>query len=164
MQLCSSLNILWHCISLELEWELTFSSPVTTAEFSKLLAYSVRHFHSVIFRNWNSSAGIPSSLLVLFEVMLPKPHLTLHSKMFGSRWVITPSSLSGSLRSFLYSSSVCSYHVFLMSSASVRFISFLFFNCAYLCMKCSLAISNFLEEISSLAHSIVFLYFFALIT
>ena len=30
-------------------------------------------------------------------------------------------------------------------------------------MKCSLGISNFLEEISSLSHSIVFLYFFALI-
>ena len=31
-------------------------------------------------------------------------------------------------------------------------------------MKCSLGISNFLEEISSPSHSIVFLYFFALIT
>ena len=31
-------------------------------------------------------------------------------------------------------------------------------------MKCSPGISNFLEEISSLSHSIVFLYFFALIT
>ena len=31
-------------------------------------------------------------------------------------------------------------------------------------MKFSLGISNFLEEISSLSHSIVFLYFFALIT
>ena len=31
-------------------------------------------------------------------------------------------------------------------------------------MKCSLGISNFLEEISSLSHSIVFLYFFALIS
>ena len=30
--------------------------------------------------------------------------------------------------------------------------------------KCSLSISNFLEEISSLSHSIVFLYFFALIS
>ena len=30
-------------------------------------------------------------------------------------------------------------------------------------MKCSLGISNFLEEISGLSHSIVFLYFFALI-
>ena len=34
---------------------------------------------------------------------------------------------------------------------------------AHFCMKCSLGISHFLEEISSLSHSIVFLYFFALI-
>ena len=31
-------------------------------------------------------------------------------------------------------------------------------------MKYSLGISNFLEEISSLSHSIVFFYFFALLT
>ena len=31
-------------------------------------------------------------------------------------------------------------------------------------MKCSLGISNFLEEISRLSHSLVFLYFSALIT
>ena len=31
-------------------------------------------------------------------------------------------------------------------------------------MKCSLGISNFLEEISRLSHSVVFLYFFALIS
>src|SRR5574341_961746 len=35
---------------------------------------------------------------------------------------------------------------------------------AHLCMKCPLGISNFLEEISSLSHSVVLLYFFALIT
>ena len=34
---------------------------------------------------------------------------------------------------------------------------------AHLCKKCSLGISNFLEEISSLSHSVVFLYFFPLI-
>ena len=39
-----------------------------------------------------------------------------------------------------------------------------YFYCAHLCMKYSLGISNFLEEISSLSHSIIFLYFFALIT
>ena len=38
--------------------------------------------------------------------MLPKAHLTSHSGMSGSRWVITPSWLSGSWRSFLYSSSM----------------------------------------------------------
>ena len=31
-------------------------------------------------------------------------------------------------------------------------------------MKCSLGLSSFLEEISNLSHSIVFLYFFVLIT
>ena len=35
MQLCSSLSILWHCLSLGLKQKLTFSNPVTTAEFSK---------------------------------------------------------------------------------------------------------------------------------
>ena len=35
--------------------------------------------------------------------------------------------------------------------------------CAHFCIKYSLGISNFLEEISSLSHSIVFLYFFGLI-
>ena len=36
------------------------------------------------FRIWNSSAGIPSPPLVLFIVMLPKAHLTLRSRMYGS--------------------------------------------------------------------------------
>ena len=36
VQLYSSLNIHWHCRSLGLEWKLTFSSPESTAEFSKL--------------------------------------------------------------------------------------------------------------------------------
>ena len=77
--------------------------------------------------NLNSSAGIPSPPLALFVVMLPKDHLTLHSRMSGSRWVITPSWLSGSWRSFLHSYSVYSCHLFLISSASVRPIPFLSF-------------------------------------
>ena len=72
--------------------------------------------------------------------------------------------LSGSWRSFLYSAFVYSCHLFLISSASVRSIPFLSFFRAHLCMECSLGISNFLEEIYSLSHSIVFPYFFALIT
>ena len=35
VQLCSSFNILWHYLSLGLEWKLTFSSPVATAAFSR---------------------------------------------------------------------------------------------------------------------------------
>ena len=105
-------------------------------------------------RIWNSSAGIPSPL-ALFIVMLPKAHLTSHSRMSGSRWVTTPSWLSGSWRSFLHSSSVYLCYLFLISSASVRSIPFLSFIVSHLCMKFSLGISNFLEEISSLPHSIV---------
>ena len=52
--------------------------------------------------------------------MLPKALLTLHYRMSGSRWVITPSWLFGSWRHVLYSSSVYSCHLFLMSSAFVR--------------------------------------------
>ena len=61
-------------------------------------------FTASSFRIWNSSTGIPSPLLALFIVMLSKAHLTSHSRMSGSRWAITPSWLSGSWRSFLYSS------------------------------------------------------------
>ena len=79
------------------------------------------------FRIWNSSTGIPSPPLALFIVMLCKARLTSDSRMSGSRWVITASWLSWSWRPFLYSSSVYSYHLFLISSASVRSIQFLSF-------------------------------------
>ena len=46
--------------------------------------------------------------------------------MSGSRWVITPLWLSGSWKSFLYSS-VYSCHLFLISSTYVRSILFLSF-------------------------------------
>ena len=73
-------------------------------------------------RIWKSSTGIPSPPLPLFIVTLPKAHLTSHSRMSGSRWVITPSWLSGSWRSFLYNSSVYSYHL-LVSLAFPKFWS-----------------------------------------
>ena len=57
-------------------------------------------FTASSFRIWNSSAEIPSPSLALFLVMIPKAHLTSHSRMSGSQWVITPSWLSESLRSF----------------------------------------------------------------
>ena len=75
-------------------------------------------FTASSFRIWNSSTEIPSHPLAFFIVMLPKAHLTSHSRMCGTRWVITPSWLSGSLRYFLYSSSVYFCH-HLISSASV---------------------------------------------
>ena len=78
------------------------------------------------FRIWNSSTGIPSSPLALCIVTLPKALLASHSRMSGSRWVITPSWLSWSWRSISYSS-VYSCHLFLISYASVGSIPFLSF-------------------------------------
>ena len=83
-------------------------------------------FTASSFRIWNSSTGLPSPPLALFVVMLSKAHLTSHSRMSGSRWVITSSWLSGLWRSFLCSSSVYSCHL-LISSASIRSIPFLSF-------------------------------------
>ena len=83
-------------------------------------------FTASSFRIWNSSTGISSPPLALFVVMLPKAHLTSHSRMCGSRWVITPLWSSGSWRSFLYSC-FYSWHLLLISSASVRSIPFLSF-------------------------------------
>ena len=79
------------------------------------------------FRIWSSLSGILSPPLALFAVMHPKAHLTSYFRTSDSRWVITPSWLSGSWRSFLYSSSVYSCHLFLISSAYVKSIPFLSF-------------------------------------
>jgi len=52
MQLCGGVNILWHCLSLGLEWKLTFSSPVATDEFSKfsgLLSAALSQHHLLGF-------------------------------------------------------------------------------------------------------------------
>ena len=86
-------------------------------------------FTASSFRIWNSSTGILSPPPAFFIVMLPKAHLTPHSRMSGSRWVwmITPSWLSGLWRSFLDNSSVYSCHLFLICSASLRSIPFLSF-------------------------------------
>ena len=43
-------------------------------------------FPASSFRIWNSSAGVPSPPLALFVVLLPKAHLTSHSRMSGSRY------------------------------------------------------------------------------
>ena len=87
--------------------------------------------------------------------------VTLHSRVsaLGDHTIV----VIWVMKIFLYSSSVYSCHFFLISSAFVRSIPFVLYY-AHHCMKCSLGISNFLEEISSLSHSIVLLYFFALIT
>ena len=64
----------------------TLFPVVVTAEFSKFFsilsaALSQHHLLGIL----SSSPGIPSLPLTLFVVMLPKAHLTLDSRMSGSR-------------------------------------------------------------------------------
>ena len=105
------------------DWNVNWPFPVLWPLLSFQMCWHIEcsTFTASSFRVWKSSTGILSPPLALFVVMLPKAHLT------RSRWVITPSWLSGSWRSILHSSSVYSCHLFLISSASVRSRPFLSF-------------------------------------
>ena len=82
--------------------------------FQICLCIECSPFSASSLRIWNSPTGTPSPPLALFVVMLLKVHLTSDSRIL-SRLMITPLWLSGWWRSFLYSSSVYSWHLFLMS-------------------------------------------------
>ena len=86
--------VVWAFFGIALLWNWNENWPFPVLwpllSFPNLLAYWVQHFHSISFRIWNSSTGILSPPLALFVVMLSKAHLTSHSRMSGSRSVITP--------------------------------------------------------------------------
>ena len=70
-QLCGSLSILWHCLSLGLEWKLTFSSPVATAEvsqFAGILSAALSQHHLSGFEH-------------LIFVLLFLTYFTLYNKL-----------------------------------------------------------------------------------
>ena len=70
-------------------------------------------FTASSFQIWNSSAGIPSHPLALFIVMIPKAHLTSHSRCLAlGEWSHHRGYLSHE-DLFLYNSSVYSCHLFL---------------------------------------------------
>ena len=126
MQLCGSLCIPWHCLSLGLKWKLTFSSPVATADFFNCWYIEWSIFSASSFRTWNSSTGIPSPLLALFTVMLANWFRILGCLALGE-WSHHIDYLGHEDFFFLYSSSMYSCHLYLISSASVRSIPFLSF-------------------------------------
>ena len=94
--------------------------------------------------------------------MLPKAHLTSHSRMSNTRWVTAPSLLSGSLRPFLYSS------VYFCTSSSCRLpLLDPYRFCPLLCRSLHEMFPwylSFLEEIFTLSHFIVFLPLFSCFT
>ena len=67
------LNILWHCLSLGLEWKLTFSSPSASADFSKF-------------------AGSLSAALSQYHLLLISLFTFMH---WRRKWQPTPVFLSG---------------------------------------------------------------------
>ena len=130
-----------HCWVFQIFWQIAFS--ILTASS---------------FMLWNSWAGIPSPSLVLF---------------LRPTWLHIPGCLALGEWSHLCDylghedlfcivplcTVVTSFYYLLLLLGPYHFCPLL----ALLCMKCSLGISNFLEEISSLSHSFLFLHFFALI-
>ena len=72
-----------HCWVFQICWHIECSTFTTSS-----------------LRIWNNLTGIPSPPLALFIVMLPEAHLTSHSRMSGSRWVMKPSWSSSSWRFF----------------------------------------------------------------
>ena len=95
--------VVWTFFGIALLWDWNENWPFPVLwpllSFPNLLAYWMQHLAAASFSVWNSSTGIPSLPLALFIVMLPEVHLTLHSRMSGSRWGIIPLWLPGSWRS-----------------------------------------------------------------
>ena len=85
-----SLSILWHLLPFlgtGMKTDL-FQSCGHCRVFQICWHIECSTFTASSFRIWNSSTGIPSPQLALLVVMLPKTHLTSHSRMSGSRWLI----------------------------------------------------------------------------
>ena len=85
--------VVWMFFGVALLWDWNENWPFPVLwpllSFPNLLAY-FSTFTASSFRIWNISAGIPSPPLALFVVMLPKAHLTLHSRMsdYKESWVL----------------------------------------------------------------------------
>ena len=92
--------------------------------------------------------------------MILKAHLTSYSRVSGSRWLITLSWLSGSYWDIIVQLLCVLLPPLLNLVCFCQVLAISILYCAHLCMKYSLGISNFLEEISSLSYSIVFHFVF----
>ena len=81
--------VVWTFFGIALLWDRKENWPFpvlwSLLNFSNLLGYWCNPLTASSFRIWNRSAGIPSPPWALFVVMLPKAHLTSHSRRSGSR-------------------------------------------------------------------------------
>ena len=146
--------VIWTLFGIAFLWNWNDNWPCPVLwpllSFPNLLAYWVQHFKASSFRTWNSSVGIPALLVVV----LSKAHLTSHSRMSGSRSVITPSWLG-------HEDHFCIILLCILATSALYLLLLLgpyhFYPllCPFLCMKC-IYLFNFFDR------SILVLYFYVL--
>ena len=102
--------VVWAFFGIAFLWDWNESWPFPVlwplVSFPHFLAYWMQHFHSIIFQDLKQLNGnsITSTSFVCSDAF--KGPLDFTFQMSGSRWVLTPSWLSGSWRTFFYSSTV----------------------------------------------------------
>ena len=150
----------WTFFGIAFLWDWNENWPFQSCDHAEFFQFSgilSAALYSKVFRILLSE--ILSLPLALFTVMFPMVHLTSHSRMSGCMWTTTTSWLSESLGPFCIVH-LCAFHLFLISSASVRSLPFLFFIVPIFAWNIPLVSpSPPLEEISSLSH---FFFQFAL--
>ena len=105
------------------EWNENWPFPVLwpLLSFPNCWHIECSPFTASSFRIWNSLTEIPSPPLTLFVVMFPKAHLTSHSRISGSRWVIKPLCMIP----FLYCY-ICSFVLFFRFHIQIKSFSICF--------------------------------------
>ena len=82
--------VAWTFFGIVLLWDWNENWPFpalwTLLSFPNLWHIECSTLTASSFKIWNSSAEIQSPPLTLFMVMLPKAHLTSHSRVSGSKW------------------------------------------------------------------------------
>ena len=153
MQLYSSLNIF--VIALLWGWMKTdlFQSCGQCWVFQICCHIECSTVTASSFRTWNRSTRIPSLPLALLVLMISKVHFTSHSRMSECKWVTTPSLVIQAIKTFCVQIFCVFFHIFLISSASVRSLPFLSF------IVSSLAWNVPLVSPIILKRSLVFLFY-----
>ena len=97
VQLCSSLSILWHCLSLGLEWKLTFFSPVEnthTVKQTKMLRFSPTW---IIHTENCSSIHSHVPIHILIHICMPS-----HSHIYEHTHINTPFNIMSHTYMFIH--------------------------------------------------------------
>ena len=141
--------VVWAFFGIAFLWDQNenwpFPVPRPLIHFPNLQACWVQHFHSIIFRLWNSSTGIPSLPLALFVVMLAKAHLNIPDCLALGEWSHHHDCL-GHEDHFCTVLCILSCHLFLISSASFSSTLFLSFIVSIFAWNVPLVSLIFLER------------------